>query len=1507
MAVFSNWGDHEPDMAALLLMLSGDVARNPGPVLACCHCGVPFKKGITPLPCSHPGCTEATHKQTKCSSLTRKLQTTLSWLCPVHVPPLPAPPAVPDMVPPGHQCAGCGGAMRRLSHALSCDEQDCDALSHSNKRCGGVGWRTRPWRCKTHRTRQNKPTTPPGTSTDRNQSLPNIPDQPAQAIPKRKCKGCSKTIARNLTPVCCRECNADYHKKCSGLTRDAVEALLTRGGGWTCPDCAPPLAPEPHNPGPPGREVSEPPAVRLSGLRILQYNANGLSTKLYELTDALRDLKIDICAVQETKLRPGSRLPAIKGYATYRGERTESGGGGLALFIREGLVINRPTYSRHGPGEIQSLKINVDKGKWLGLHNIYYPPTRDVPDIFTTEWWPRGENDIIVGDLNAHSPLWDDESPEDERGRATVDWASGNGWSVLNDGSPTRVNPGTGGLSSPDLTMAGHHLANKIRWTVGDDFGSDHRCIINNLDLDIGIRPLPPRPLKWRNRKVDWGAFTAEVETRVASQLNSNELSLKKRNKLFTDTLIEAAHVHVGKARQGKRSNRWRTPEIDQLIRRRNQLRRDLSDNREEWVNTCRLIREKTSEARSQIWKDYLDQLELTPRRCSTRPAGQGERHYPDMSHAWRLVRSLANTPDCSSPTEALCDGDKTISSHSGKAEAFGKHYARICKLTFTKRERATNRKAKRALRDRYGEDHQSCSPISERELSNAIGAMRSSGAAGPDDIPPSFLKALGPLAREELLHICNLSLKSGSCPQAWRNATIIPILKKGKPATKKESFRPISLTSCVAKVMERIIHARIYHLAESGGWIGERQAGFRRGFSCEDQITRLVQAVSDGFQAKKSQRAVVALLDYSKAFDTVWTQRLLTVCRSRGLPGPLVRWLAGFLENRQARVLINGVHGRYRKMRQGVPQGAVLSPLLFVLYAGELAERVPDDVLMTQYADDVALVGIHHSKELATEAVQRAVTCVGEWSREVKLTLNPSKSEVALMTNSSHEARWSPTIDLDGVLFRHNPTPKLLGVTLDRTLSFGPHIADITARISSRNRLLTSLSARDWGWGKDSLRSTYMAMQKSILTYAGAAWLPFVSDTGMANLERCQNRALRLITGQTRSSPTEALRLEANLPSVATVRRQLTAISMEKALRLPNSHPRRLAAESSADHRLKRNSWRRMGLSITGELSLDTHPRRPLIVEDCPPWLRTTTQIIWRAPEQRGPDNQEDTAARVVEAIRAHEADRTIYTDGSAQAGTTDGGAALVVTAGDPADPRVIDKILLKGAPLTSSYEEELRAMEAATVWLAGQDDHASTLICSDSQSLLRAIEGGSLDTASIRKTLAAVPCDITLMWVPAHVGIPGNEMADEAAKTAAAQVEGPGSAVSLSSAVACIKRLTRDPPTAHPRLTETYKDISHDLESSLRLSRKQAVMLARLRSGHWEALRGYQNMIDPNCDATCRRCGEEKEDVEHVFLTCPATLRRRHLTFGPNNGLEVLTQDPASSMALASWFIAS
>ena len=116
---------------------------------------------------------------------------------------------------------------------------------------------------------------------------------------------------------------------------------------------------------------------------------------------------------------------------------------------------------------------------------------------------------------------------------------------------------------------------------------------------------------------------------------------------------------------------------------------------------------------------------------------------------------------------------------------------------------------------------------------------------------------------------IQQLLLLSG-VPQVWRTATIIPLLKAGKPASELASYRLVSLTSCVVKVLERILADRLYHLAETNNRFSPLQAGFRKKCSCEEHITRIVQAIENGFQQTPMQRSVLVLLDYSKAYDMV-------------------------------------------------------------------------------------------------------------------------------------------------------------------------------------------------------------------------------------------------------------------------------------------------------------------------------------------------------------------------------------------------------------------------------------------------------------------------------------------------------------------------------------------------------------------------------------------------------------------------------------------------------------
>ncbi len=184
---------------------------------------------------------------------------------------------------------------------------------------------------------------------------------------------------------------------------------------------------------------------------------------------------------------------------------------------------------------------------------------------------------------------------------------------------------------------------------------------------------------------------------------------------------------------------------------------------------------------------------------------------------------------------------------------------------------------------------------------------MSAKGAPGLDDIPPTFLKALGPRARQELLDIFNHSFSTGKSSQVWKIAIILPLKKARKPLGCISSYRTASLTSCVAKTLERIHHNRLYDLTETREWQCTEQAGFRKNRSYEDQILRLMQSISDGYQASKPKETGLALLDYSKAFDRVWREDLLIKAIDKGLPIAYAHWLRDVLSSRKAKVQING------------------------------------------------------------------------------------------------------------------------------------------------------------------------------------------------------------------------------------------------------------------------------------------------------------------------------------------------------------------------------------------------------------------------------------------------------------------------------------------------------------------------------------------------------------------------------------------------------------------------
>ena len=204
----------------------------------------------------------------------------------------------------------------------------------------------------------------------------------------------------------------------------------------------------------------------------------------------------------------------------------------------------------------------------------------------------------------------------------------------------------------------------------------------------------------------------------------------------------------------------------------------------------------------------------------------------------------------------------------------------------------------------------------------------------------------------------------------------------------------------------------------------------------------------------------------------------------------------------------------------------------------------------------------------------------------------------------------------------------------------------------------------------------------------------------------------------------------------------------------------------------------------------------------------------------------------------------------------------------------------------------------------------YSRVLVCTDSQSLCRALEGHGDTADELRNEIDKCPNELVIQWVPGHSDIPGNELADEEAKQATTE-EGEGRAVSLESITTVIKSVIKDKEIQHDTIREAYSCKSSSKEKDVS-NREDEVLLARLRAGHHFGFKTYQHRLNNDEDPTCPRCAEASktqclamplplDNVEH-WLDCDATLEARMRIFGQTKvGISILTEDPKGSVTLA------
>ncbi|CCD19374.1 hypothetical protein, conserved [Trypanosoma vivax Y486] len=244
--------------------------------------------------------------------------------------------------------------------------------------------------------------------------------------------------------------------------------------------------------------------------------------------------------------------------------------------------------------------------------------------------------------------------------------------------------------------------------------------------------------------------------------------------------------------------------------------------------------------------------------------------------------------------------------------------------------------------------------PITEAELGVALRELSSGTAPGDDEVNCEELEQLGRETKKCVVRLFNCSLRAGQVPAKRGHGIIVPLLKPSKPASSMASFRPVTLTSTLCKLMERIVVRRVRDCI--GDKLQPQRAMFRPARSTLDTLMLVGRAV---WRRKGGEKRAAALIDCARAFGSADRGCIVRALVSFGVERHLVAWIAGFLKGRAAQVRANNVLSKDVGLTCGVPQGLLLGPLLFIVTVDSLSKQLNCIPVLQHgfFADDLTIV----------------------------------------------------------------------------------------------------------------------------------------------------------------------------------------------------------------------------------------------------------------------------------------------------------------------------------------------------------------------------------------------------------------------------------------------------------------------------------------------------------------------------------------------------------------------
>jgi len=894
-----------------------------------------------------------------------------------------------------------------------------------------------------------------------------------------------------------------------------------------------------------------------ANIRVVFLNARGVRQKTLEIADWLPRAGIDLAIFAETNLSP-EHCFRVDGYRSLRLDKLPGGpvqGRGLLALFKECLTVELFNSHQTTNFDLITLRLKVQHHlEWLYVSGLYRSPSNQDMDTTRIADCCGFPLSLLMGDFNCHHKLWGSRCKNNQAGCVLAELLE------QDHGAPVLLNTPSEptfyfhedanswevldlALTSPLLC---HYVTEFSVAPEGTDLDSDHLPLFVDLNMDPLSDPGQLPPL-FQFKQTDWEGFQMRLEQllefdpAVNKPLESPD-DLDRAVQAFIAAVQQTTAATVPK--KGKTKLSLPASILAKITARRAARRlyqhTGIIVHRVEATRLSNSIREDIKEFKANRWTKFCESISSED---------------IDPATFWHKVAIITGRRPKTWQRDIVDMQGNTAKDPAAKASAFASFLEQ--KMV---PEPSTDPEHSAAVHNFYHHlvNHQSQSldaagsglqEISGGNLVDALDSLPNSLSCGPDGINNLILKkGLTVRVQSLVLHLFNVSVCLGYVPSAWKAARVIMLPKPNKPKDQVSSYRPISLTSCLGKLLERVISKHLVSFCEENMLFGKHQCAYRRSHSTLDPLVRLTQDAAVALRIHKILLSV--FLDVEGAFDKVPHPDLLYRLHSLKIPPLIINWVLSMLQNRDVYVNVDGADSLPFSPVAGVPQGGVLSPILFLLYVSSIPDPSAHKASLSQYADDVAAWSVDNKVHLAADRLQAYIHRLEAWMGTWGIKVNPGKSQLLLIA-SKRVPTQLPVIKLHGTRLEYSKKVKFLGVIFDARLTFAAHMSKVIMETQRRVltlykiRCLTQLAPR-------TIINLYKAYVLPVFTYAAPILLS-VAKTSMCRLDTVQRRAVRIAFSLPRDSHNTSVNRLAEDNNLCVVQDRFHKLALQW---LANSHP---------------------------------------------------------------------------------------------------------------------------------------------------------------------------------------------------------------------------------------------------------------------------------------------------------------------------------------------------------------